>query len=137
MAKPKKPTANKGEPKPTESKRGRVENLRPFQPGQSGNPGGQPKGLADVRKAARGYTQEAIETLAKWMRDDNPKASIPAAVALLNRGWGMPQQTVKATLNHVREMTDAELTEFLTGEHDEIGDSEGAPSAPGGSGLTH
>lgn len=108
-----------------------------WKPGQSGNPGGQPKGLADVRKAARTYTQEAIETLAKWMRDDNPKASIPAAVALLNRGWGMPQQTVKATVNHVREMTDAELTEFLTGEHDEIGDGEGATPPSGGSGLAH
>jgi len=132
--------SKKTEPKAktaTESKRGRVENLRPFQPGQSGNPGGQPKGLADVRKAARTYTQEAIETLAKWMRDDNPKASIPAAVALLNRGWGMPQQTVKATVNHIREMTDAELTEFLTGEHDEIGDSEGTATPQGNSGLTH
>lgn len=134
MAKKPKPVKTT-EPVVTESKRGRVENLRPFKPGQSGNPGGVPKGLADVRKAAREYTQEAIETLAKWMRDDSPKASIPAAVALLNRGWGMPQQNVKATIHDVRSMSDAELTRFLTGEHDEIGGGEGAAETPGNPGL--
>lgn len=126
MAKPKK-TA---EPRPTESTKGRVENLRPFQPGQSGNPGGQPKGLADVRKAARGYTQECIDTLAKWMRDDNPKASIPACVALLNRGWGMPQQNIKATVQDLRAMTDAELYEYLAGDGaEQSGGSAGAAEA--------
>lgn len=128
MAKPKKTT----EAKPTESKKGRVENLRPFQPGQSGNPGGQPKGLADVRKAARGYTQECIDTLAKWMRDDNPKASIPAAIALLNRGWGMPQQNIKTTVQDVRGMTDAELYEYLLGDSvEQGGGGEGAAETPG------
>lgn len=137
MAKPKKtPEAKKPESKEV-SRRPEPPVASRWKPGQSGNPGGQPKGLADVRKAARTYTQEAIETLAKWMRDDNPKASIPAAVALLNRGWGMPQQTVKATVNHIREMTDAELTEFLTGEHDEIADSEGAAAPSGDQGLPH
>lgn len=32
--------------KKSSGKRGRVENLKPFKPGQSGNPGGRPKGLS-------------------------------------------------------------------------------------------
>jgi|SRR6185437_6329023 len=38
-----KPTENTGENKETPKKRGRVENLKPWKPGQSGNPGGRPK----------------------------------------------------------------------------------------------
>lgn len=126
----------KDEQKPvTEIKRGRVENLRPWQPGQSGNPGGQPKGLADVRRLARQHTAESIEALVKWMRSDNPRASIAAAVSILNRGWGMPQQTINATITDVRALTDAELGEFLIGDADQSGSSTRAIAPPNDKGA--
>ena len=60
-----------------------------FQNG-SGNPKGRPANANDVKKLARQYTKESLETLAKIMR--SPKAGYPARVAaaaeLLNRGWG-------------------------------------------------
>ncbi len=67
---------------------------RPFQRGQSGNPGGRPKIVAGVRELARQHAKEAIGTLAGIMRDPRAPAAarIAAANALLDRGWGKPDQ---------------------------------------------
>jgi len=62
--------------------------------GQSGNPGGQVKTTAEVRDLARVHTVEAIERLVHWMRSDSAKASIQAAQAILDRGYGKPVQAV-------------------------------------------
>jgi HEAT repeat protein len=70
---------------------------RPFPPGVSGNPGGVPKGMAEVRALARTFTQEAIVRLADWMRSENPKASVAAASILLDRGWGKPVAAVEVS----------------------------------------
>src|SRR5215831_6179088 len=61
--------------------------------GQSGNPGGRPAGLAEVRKLARKHTAEAIERLVTEMKQgDTSNARIAAANAILDRGWGKPTQ---------------------------------------------
>src|ERR1700730_15443547 len=85
-----------------------------FKPGQSGNPSGGPRILADVQNAARDYSAEAIETLARIMR--NPKtpapARISAACALLARGYGKPLQTVDANNTNVNYVvSDQPMTE--------------------------
>ena len=107
-----------------------------WKPGQSGNPAGLPKGFRDVRAAARELTQEAVDRLAFWMRSDNAKASVSAAVAIINRGWGMPQQNVKATVTHLRNMSDNELIGFLSGD-DEGERGEGIAEAQGDPPVTH
>src|SRR5215813_13923520 len=60
----------------------------------SPNPGGRPKALHSVQELARQYTEEAINTLAEIMNNDDAAAParIAAAEALLNRGWGKPIQ---------------------------------------------
>lgn len=63
-----------------------------FQPGQSGNPGGRPKGEAKVRAAAREHTETAIAVLVASMADEDARVRISAAQALLDRGWGKPAQ---------------------------------------------
>jgi hypothetical protein len=68
----------------------------PFEKGQSGNPGGRPKVIAEVKELSRAHTGAAIETLASIM--SNPKAApaarVSAANALLDRGYGKPQQHI-------------------------------------------
>jgi hypothetical protein len=68
-----------------------------FQPGQSGNPGGRHKGVAEVMALARTYTKAAIETLVGIMQDEQaPKpARVAAASAILDRGYGKPPQAIE------------------------------------------
>lgn len=66
-----------------------------FVKGQSGNPGGRPKDVAQVKELARAYTLEAVERLVFWLRSENPKASTASAIALLERGWGKPEQKLE------------------------------------------
>jgi len=67
---------------------------KPFQPGQSGNPGGRPKANDEVKELARQYTVPAIERLVYWLASENAKASVSAANALLDRAWGKPAQAL-------------------------------------------
>lgn len=69
---------------------------RPFQPGQSGNPGGRPREESHVRELARQRTEEAIATLTAIMQSgETESARVRAAEALLDRGWGRPLQGVE------------------------------------------
>lgn len=67
----------------------------PFQPGQSGNPGGRPKGSNAVRLLAQEHTEVAISVLVRAL--DDPKLCVSAAQALLDRGWGRPAQGIELT----------------------------------------
>jgi Family of unknown function (DUF5681) len=83
-----------------------------WQPGQSGNPKGRPSIEGPVEVLARARTEEALRTLVELMRTGVPDAVKGAAAnALLNRGWGMPRQTVgvEADLKPVEQMTLAEV----------------------------
>jgi hypothetical protein len=68
-----------------------------FRPGQSGNPGGRPKGERSVREIAQQHTIEAMETLVHVMRTGKNSERVQAATALLDRGWGKPTQSVEMT----------------------------------------
>lgn len=66
----------------------------PFAKGKSGNPGGKnkvPRAISDLAKA---HSRESIERLAFWLASDNAKASVAAAIALLDRAWGKPSQQI-------------------------------------------
>jgi hypothetical protein len=69
---------------------------KPFKKGQSGNPGGRPKVIAEVKDLARAHTAEAIETLVSIMTNlkSAPAARVSAANALLDRGYGKPPQHI-------------------------------------------
>jgi hypothetical protein len=73
---------------------------RPFPKGMSGNPGGRPKVVAEIRQVFRAHPDTAVATLVDVMthgRSDS--ARVAAATALLDRGWGKPTQTVETQGN--------------------------------------
>src|SRR4249919_3994397 len=69
---------------------------KPFQKGRSGNPGGRPKVVAEVKELARAHTGEAVQTLVSIMTNPKcaPAARVSAANALLDRGYGKPPQHI-------------------------------------------
>jgi hypothetical protein len=77
-----------------------------FQPGQSGNPGGRPKGIA---AKAREHTDRAIEVLVEGMEDDDHKVRIAASREILDRGWGKPLAMTADITKRLDEFTDDDL----------------------------
>ena len=64
-----------------------IANLRPWTPGQSGNPAGRPK-TGDLEALCRAHTPAAVAALVKALA--SPRERVAAATALLDRGWGKP-----------------------------------------------
>ena len=71
----------------------------PFEKGKSGNPGGRPKQIGDLKVIAREKTAQAIATLVQVMsnRKSPAAARVTAACALLDRGYGRPIQMTELT----------------------------------------
>jgi len=68
-----------------------------WKPGQSGNPIGRLIGIEEIAPYARQFGKQAVDTMVQCLRD--PKWRLPAAVALLDRGYGKPVQAVVADVN--------------------------------------
>ena len=62
---------------------------KPFQPGQSGNPGGRPK-MPDALKAriAKLASKDAVDVLQAALSSQDEKVRIQAAGMLMDRAWG-------------------------------------------------
>jgi hypothetical protein len=63
-----------------------------WKPGQSGNPGGRPKVVAEIRELARQHGYDAIRRLVDLMGSKNENVAVRACEALLDRGYGRPLQ---------------------------------------------
>jgi hypothetical protein len=64
-----------------------------FKPGQSGNPGGRPKVVAEVQDLARQHAPAAIVELARLaLKAKNETVRVAAIRELLDRGYGKPRR---------------------------------------------
>jgi HEAT repeat protein len=81
-------------------------NLKPWTKGQSGNPGGRPKGIAAL---ARQHTDKAIEVLAAALDDDDARVRVTAAEKLLDRGYGKPLTMTADVTKRLDEWTDDDI----------------------------
>lgn len=80
--------------------------LTPFKPGQSGNPGGRPKGLGTK---AREHGDRCIEVLSAALSDTDARVRIAAARELLDRGYGKPLTMTAEVTNRLDEFDDDAL----------------------------
>jgi HEAT repeat protein len=70
--------------------------------------------LVSVQQLARMATPQAIEALISALDDRSYR--VAAAIALLDRGWGRPAQSVDLNVRKtVREMSDEELMAIAAG----------------------
>ena len=83
-------------------------------PGRSGNPSGKPRNRSLV-ELCKANTEEAVKTLLVAMRFKGPQ-QVPAAIAILDRGWGRPAQRIEGDgVSHLHlHLLAAQLTEALT-----------------------
>jgi Family of unknown function (DUF5681) len=84
---------------------------RPFQPGQSGNPGGRPRSLGTLRALARTHAAEVIAELARLaMHARSETARVAAIRELLDRAFGKATQFLATDDDVIPEdMSAAEL----------------------------
>jgi len=82
---------------------------RPFQPGQSGNPGGRPAIVGELRELARARAPEAIAELTRLaLHAKSETARIAAIRELLDRGFGKATQPIAADVEVVPDNQDLE-----------------------------
>lgn len=68
---------------------------RPFPPGQSGNPGGRPKGLGAIREQLADLEPIALQKLKQSLED--PDKYLEAVKLILAYRWGKPPQSLELT----------------------------------------
>ena len=80
-------------PASSRSSPARKANGASWRPGQSGNPKGRPPAQIDLSALVANMPTEAVAALVKALASRRTES--PAAIALLDRGFGKPKQTIE------------------------------------------
>lgn len=90
------------------------------------------KAPIEIRSLARSHTEKALKVLKEIMEDATIQAGarVSAAVALLDRGWGKPSQTVDMTVRKAiaKDLADDELADIALGGGEGAADETVDPS---------
>lgn len=68
---------------------------------------------ADLRDAALGYADEAIQTIGDLLRCDDSRVRLAAAKEILDRAYGRPTQYVEPQKGAFDDLSDAQLNAVL------------------------
>ena len=86
----------------------------------------------EIKSLARSYTNSALSVLKSIMQqpDAPPAARVTAAIALLDRGWGKPDQSKDVTIRHAKanQVSDDELADIALGPGDGIAEAAVDPA---------
>lgn len=88
-----------------------------FARGRSGNPGGRPRTIAEVRRLAQKHSTKAIARAAELLESPDGKVALAAAHLLLDRAWGKPTQEIELTAT---TETKADLSKYTLDELKQI-----------------
>lgn len=102
---------------------GTIKNLKPWKPGQSGNPGGRPKGIAAL---ARQHTDKAIEVLAKALDSKDERVRVTAAEKLLDRGYGKPLTMTADVTRRLDDWSDDDIDAAISALRASLGIADNA-----------
>jgi hypothetical protein len=84
-----------------------------FKKGQVANPNGRPHMLTAIAPMARKHSEKAIRTLVEIAEKGTPdSARVSAAVALLDRGFGRPAQSIEMDLQLSKSFAAMSLEEL-------------------------
>jgi hypothetical protein len=90
------------------------------------------KAPVEIRSLARSHTEKALKTLKEIMEsvEVNAAARVSAAVALLDRGWGKPNQTTDITVRRAiaKDLNDDELADIAVGSSEGVAEPALDPS---------
>ena len=89
------------------------------------------KAPLDIRSLARQHTETCIRTLSHiCAQGDSASARVAAAVALLDRGWGKPEQSLDLhDSRELRQYSDAELIAIIAAAQARRQDDSTAPGS--------
>jgi hypothetical protein len=83
--------------------------------GRSGNPGGRPRGYAELAALCRLRTEQEVAIVNRLIQNPRtpPAIKLEAIKMKWDRGWGRPSQTVTLEQKHIAAMSDEELTALI------------------------
>jgi len=75
-----------------------TENLKPWEPGKSGNPSGRPKGAVGFKERCREFMNiDGWPILVDMANDPKNKDRFKAVELILGYAWGKPKQGIELT----------------------------------------
>ena len=98
-----------------------AKDLIPWKKGQSGNPGGRPKGIAAL---ARLQTDKCIEVLTKALKSPDERVSIAAANSLLDRGYGKPIAMSADVTDKLNDLDDESIMGAIAALRERLADTD-------------